>query len=238
MTVTHLEILLRLLTAVVLGGLIGYERGRTDHPAGLRTHILVALASATFMLVSTQLAFLQHYDQSELLRKATLGQLVHVDTSRIASGVVMGMGFLGAGSILRTGLNVHGLTTAACLWMVSAVGLSAGCGMYVTAVASTFFALAVLVGLGLIEQRFRRRTKRLLTIVLDSTGPGRVELLALVDGASHELGRVDYEHSLKAGRSRLFVEIDFDRASDADALYARLEALKGVIRVKMHSPKM
>src|SRR3954452_8265997 len=97
----YTEMLLRIGTAMILGGLIGWERQRLDRPAGLRTHLLVALAAGTFMLVSTQFVPFQHYDP-----ELTKGRLISVDTSRIASTVVMGLGFLGAGTIARRGRNV------------------------------------------------------------------------------------------------------------------------------------
>ncbi len=117
MVISPVEMTLRLAAAVILGAAIGYEREITGRPAGLRTHLIIALASATFMLVSTQFVFFQHY---------TKGNPIAVDTSRIAASVVTGVGFLGAGAILRTGIGVQGLTTAASLWLVAALGIAAG----------------------------------------------------------------------------------------------------------------
>src|ERR1700691_2143054 len=128
MVIPTVEMLLRMGTGMILGAAIGYERERTGHPAGLRTHLLVALASATFMLVSTQFTYFQSYSKDDLIA---------VDTSRIAASVVTGIGFLGAGAILRTGISIQGLTTAASLWLVAAVGLAAGGGMYIVAAAAT-----------------------------------------------------------------------------------------------------
>ena len=118
----HLELFLRIAIGTALGAIIGYERDVHGRPAGLRTHALVALASATFMVVSNYFVYAQHYAQKDL---------VDVDGSRIASSVVSGIGFLAGGAILRTGLNVQGLTTAAGLWLVTAIGMSSGAGMYV-----------------------------------------------------------------------------------------------------------
>src|SRR4051794_22569976 len=104
--------LLRILVGTLLGAAIGFERDLHGRPAGLRTHAIVALASATFMVVSTRFIYFQRY---------AAGDLVSVDTSRIAASVVSGIGFLGAGAILRTGITIRGLTTAAGLWLVSAI---------------------------------------------------------------------------------------------------------------------
>jgi putative Mg2+ transporter-C (MgtC) family protein len=102
----HLELLLRILVGTLLSGVIGYERDIHGRPAGLRTHAIVGLAAATFMVVSTQFVYFQHYSRDDL---------VTVDTSRIAASVVTGVGFLGGGAILRTGITIQGLTTAASL---------------------------------------------------------------------------------------------------------------------------
>src|SRR4029078_8843485 len=101
---TDLEIALRILLGTGLGAVIGFERDLHGRPAGLRTHSIVALASATFMVVSTRFLFFHHY---------LAGDVVEVDPSRIAASVVSGIGFLGAGAILRTGITIRGLTTAA-----------------------------------------------------------------------------------------------------------------------------
>jgi len=146
MPITWVEMLLRMAASVFLGAAIGYERERIRRAAGLRTHLLVSLASATFMLVSTQFVYYQHYTKDDL---------VAVDTSRIAASVVTGVGFLGAGAILRTGLSIQGLTTAASLWLVSAVGLAAGAGMFAEAVTATVVTLFSLV----ILRRFEGKTK-------------------------------------------------------------------------------
>ena len=128
------EIVLRLLLAVTLGAIIGLERELSGKPAGFRTHLLVCAGSAIFTLVSI-------YGFGE-----------GSDPSRVAAGVVAGIGFLGAGTILRTreGLLV-GLTTAASIWAVSAIGLAAGAGMYILSAAATLIILIVL--------RFPRRLR-------------------------------------------------------------------------------
>src|SRR3954469_17464758 len=130
-----LELVVRILVGTALGGVIGYERDIHGRPAGLRTHALVALASATFMVVSTHLAYYQGY-------KA--GDFTDIDGSRIAASVVSGIGFLSGGAILRTGLTIQGLTTAAGLWLVAAIGLCAGGGMYVESVAATLLGIVTL----------------------------------------------------------------------------------------------
>ena len=125
--------LARLVVAVVLGGLIGLEREAEDKPAGLRTHMLVALGAATFTLAT--LALYDGLDQSP----PGTG-----DPIRLIQGIVGGIGFLGAGAIIRTGNDVHGLTTAGSIWLAGAIGISAGIGQYTLAAVAVLLALLVL----------------------------------------------------------------------------------------------
>jgi putative Mg2+ transporter-C (MgtC) family protein len=135
--ITEQEIVLRLLLGALFGGIIGFERQVHGRPAGFRTHMLVCLALALLMIVSENYHFLITKDPS----------YIRVDPARIAMGAITGVGFIGAGVIVKTGVSVHGLTTAASLWMVSAIGLAMGSGLYMAgtwAFVITFFALFVL----------------------------------------------------------------------------------------------
>jgi putative Mg2+ transporter-C (MgtC) family protein len=126
---TLLDIILRLLLAAALGAGIGYQRERANKPAGLRTHILISLGSALFTVISI------------------FGFNGTVDPSRVAAGVVAGIGFIGAGVILRGVRSEHvvGLTTAASIWAVAAIGMAAGVGMYLIATIVTVIAVLVLM---------------------------------------------------------------------------------------------
>ena len=126
------QVLARLLLATILGGLIGFEREARHRAAGLRTHILVCLGSALAMLTSIYMF--------EIYRGAAT-----VDPTRIAAQVITGVGFLGAGTILRAGPTVKGLTTAASLWAVAGIGLAVGCGFYSGAIISTILVVVTLV---------------------------------------------------------------------------------------------
>ncbi len=137
------SILFRLLLSVFLGGLIGFEREKKKKDAGLRTHILVSMGSTLIMLTSTFL-----FD----IYKNVAG----VDPGRIASNVVTGIGFLGAGTIIRSGHDVRGLTTAACLWVTAGVGLAVGCGFYFAAIMTSFLALFILLSLSRLEDKIQK----------------------------------------------------------------------------------
>ncbi len=122
---------LKMILSVFCGGLIGYERQHTHRPAGLRTHILVAVGSTLVMMTS---AFV--YDAYE--------GLVNIDPTRLGAQVISGIGFLGAGTIIREGFSVKGLTTAASLWAVSCIGLAIGASYYVGALFATCFIYIIL----------------------------------------------------------------------------------------------
>src|SRR5713101_537222 len=142
-----LEVAIRLLVATVLSGVIGLERERGERAAGLRTHALVGLGACLLMIVSAFGFEDWHYSPGAL------------DPSRIAAQVVSGIGFLGAGVIIfqRDGGVVRGLTTAASVWVVAAIGLAIGGGLYVTGVVATGITLLILAGLKPLERRVVRR---------------------------------------------------------------------------------
>ena len=138
-TTSSIELMLRLLLAAGLGAAIGVEREMRQKPAGLRTNMLIALGSA--LLVAVSIAF-GHAGGTP---------------DRVAAQVVTGIGFLGGGAILRSGKSVHGMTTAATIWVNAAVGMAAGAGLYAIAIAATVIALVVLAVLPPVERFFERR---------------------------------------------------------------------------------
>lgn len=136
------DLLIRLSVAAILGSLIGLERQRLDKAAGLRTHMLVCVSSALVMIVSA-------YGFGQVIQP---GRVV-LDPSRVAAQVVSGIGFLGAGSIVVRGQSVHGLTTAASVWAVAAIGLAAGGALYLAATAGTVIMLVILAIIKPLEDR-------------------------------------------------------------------------------------
>jgi putative Mg2+ transporter-C (MgtC) family protein len=129
------ELVGRLLLAALLGGAVGWEREMTHRPAGLRTNMLVAMGSALFTMLSL----------------SAFGE--GADPSRVAAQIISGIGFLGAGTLIRTGEWVRGLTTAAGLWTVAAIGMAAGTGTYGLSVSATVIVLVILEGVRRIERR-------------------------------------------------------------------------------------
>lgn len=186
---SELEIVGKLLLGAALGGVIGLERQVHGRPAGFRTHLLVCVASVLLMMVS-QFLPLGGPGESAGFR---------IDPGRIAAGAMTGIGFLGAGVILKSGLSVYGLTTAACLWIVAAIGLAVGSGLYLAALVSfliTFISLWILRG---IEDRIPRLAYKNMTIVVDRGVPEAALREAVtqkgstVTGVSYELDAVRNE---------------------------------------------
>lgn len=132
----------RLLLAAALGMVIGLEREARQKAAGVRTNMLIALGSALFTIMSMDLV-----------------EGSPADRSRVASNIVTGVGFLGGGAILRTGHNIQGLTTAATIWVIAAIGMAAGAGRYALAVAATGATLLVLLGLPVLERYVEGRVR-------------------------------------------------------------------------------
>ncbi len=227
MVITTLQMFVRMAVGVALGGVIGLERERTGRQAGLRTHLLVALASSLFMLVSTQFVFFQHY---------TKESLVTVDTSRIAASVVTGIGFLGAGAILRTGISIQGLTTAASLWLVAAVGLAAGGGMFPEAVAATVVALIALVLLRRLESKPTRLLPRRAVISVAGGISKVMEAIERMRAQGIRVSDLDYERNRDDETTTLTCDLWLGERNSLFELVADLESIEGVRRVEVVRP--
>lgn len=225
MIIAYWEIALRLLLAVVLGGMIGFERESHNRPAGFRTHILVCAGSALIMMVSA-------YGFT-----GQIGEGFEADPGRIAAGVVTGIGFLGAGTILQHRGSVRGLTTAATIWVVSGVGLAAGIGFYLGAVLTTVFVLISLLLLRRFEKSYftRRRLKHLQVRAVDQPGLlGRIGAILgemRVNIRKSELG--DPERQDETGSELINIEflVEIPLDISLQELFGRLYRLKEVIEI-------
>lgn len=157
--ISQFEIISRLILATLLGGLIGWEREMHARPAGFRTHILVSVGSTLFMLVSLYIHHLY----------------LEADPARIASSIVSGIGFLGAGTIIREGVSVKGLTTAASLWTVSGIGMAVGGGFYFSALVTTTIVFIVLFFLNTWEQNWNQKKRHHTLLVEIRDRPGLLD---------------------------------------------------------------
>jgi putative Mg2+ transporter-C (MgtC) family protein len=201
-----LEVVLRVGLAAALGGAIGLERELREREAGLRTHLLVSVGAALFTMVSA-------YAWTDW-RFSTPQGLVF-DPTRIAAQVVSGIGFLGAGAIIRQGLSVRGLTTAATLWVVAAIGMAAGVGYYEAAVVTTALVLLSLWPLRILAYRLSARVRPeegRLAVELPS-GTSAVSVLEAVEQAGADVSALEFEEEGDRRRVDLRVRLGTGRSA-------------------------
>jgi putative Mg2+ transporter-C (MgtC) family protein len=214
------EILLRVVLAGVLGGAIGMERELRERQAGLRTHLLVAVGAALFTMVSAYAWTDWRFSNEEGLV---------FDPTRIAAQIVTGIGFLGAGAIIRQGLSIRGLTTAATLWVVAAIGMAAGAGYYPAAVITTVLVLVTLWPLRLLAFRISNRfghDEGRLVIELPA-GASAASLLGVVEDAGANVRSLAFEDEGETRRVDMQLRIGSGRTAAA-----LLDALNSAQNVK------
>lgn len=214
---TLLDAVARLATAALLSGLVGFEREAAQKAAGLRTHMLVGLGAGLFGILSIE-GFV------------TPGDPTITDTSRIAAQVVTGIGFLGAGAIFREGPLVRGLTTAAGLWTVAAIGLAAGAGMFAVAAAATAVVLVVLFGLRtvdrIVKSRIEQRMVGFEVVLEDVTNLGDILDLAnrLTD---RPITQVRYQ-PIESGGAMVNFQVEPDYVNELVAVLSPIEGVRSV----------
>ncbi|MGE5300572.1 MAG: MgtC/SapB family protein [Acidobacteriota bacterium] len=175
------EIIFKLLLGTLLGGIIGFERQTHGRAAGFRTQLLVCVACVLLMIIS----------ENYYAKGVADPQLMRIDVTRIAAGAMTGVGFLGAGVILKTGLSIQGLTTAACIWIVAAIGLAIGAGQYFAGVSGFVITFFSLWGLRILEGKMPRMTYRYVTIITDDSGDEKMVTLPF-EKKGFRIVRMDY----------------------------------------------
>ena len=210
------EVLLRIFVAAALGGAIGLERELRERQAGLRTHLVVSVGAALFTLVS---AYGFHNFEGK------------VDPTRIAAQIVSGIGFLGAGAIIRQGLSVRGLTTAASLWLVAAIGMASGAGYWDGALIATLGALLTLGPLRIVAfrilSRYRPQHDRLLIEIPAGGSP-----VPIIEAIERQRGKVVSLDIAQEG-DRRSVGVDVELAvGSAPAVVAEVAEIDGVLEVR------
>jgi putative Mg2+ transporter-C (MgtC) family protein len=214
--------LLRLSVAAGLGGAVGLERELREREAGLRTHLVVCVGSALFTLVSA-------YGFHDFMVSG--GSLVRTDPTRIAAPIVSGIGFLGAGAIIRQGLSVRGLTTAATLWLVAAIGMACGAGYYTPAAIATGTALFTLGPLRILSYRvvgrFRPHTESLLVEIPAGGSPAPI-----IEVIEQHAGRVlSMEVTQEGDRRSVVVDVQLHESA-APFVVAGVAEIDGVLEVR------
>ena len=218
----QIDLALRLLLAAVLGAVIGYEREIHDHPAGMRTHLLVSLGSAAFTVLS--------------IYGFTGGQGdAPTDTSRVAAQIVTGIGFLGAGAIIKYGTSVRGLTTAASLWATAAVGMAVGAGWWAVAIVTTAIVVLSLWPLNIVLKRIRslgahQMRLRLQAASLESLGG----LRRAFDDRRIEISEINTQQTSR-GQHEIELVLHVPPSVDQAELVQLLESVPDIDVVEMDS---
>jgi len=207
--------IVRILLACFLGGLIGIERESLRRPAGFRTHMLVCMGSALIM-VTGEYVFLNYH------------HLTNMDPTRLAAQVVSGIGFLGAGTIIKEGGTVRGLTTAASLWAVSCVGLAVGAGFYWVGIAASAVIYIILVVLKYIEQMMAEKQPRTQVVLYFHNKPGQIGKIGQVLGQLNVLILNIKLDNSEEGWTRSQWDLRLPSGLNKEVLLAELTQLEGV----------
>lgn len=217
--ITDLESVVRLMLAVLLGGIIGYERQARHKSAGLRTHILVCIGSCLIMILSINIYY-------------SVQGHTNADPTRLAAQVVSGIGFLGAGTIMKEGLTVRGLTTAASLWVVSGVGLAAGSGYYLSAFVTTVMAFLTLT----LMSRLEKPSRCIIGLVIETIDqPGQIGKISMClgnFGANIQDIKID-EHETE--RMSVLFLIKMPEGLDVESVFCSIKNIDGVLSVKQEN---
>jgi putative Mg2+ transporter-C (MgtC) family protein len=224
MGISQYEMVLRLLLGAVIGGIIGYERQVHGRPAGFRTHILVCVACVLLMNASG------YYHSLGVSEPAYL----RADPGRIAAGAITGVGFIGAGVVLRTGFSIQGLTTAATIWMVSAIGLAVGEGLYLAGIVTTGITMFSLVVLRRIESRMPKLYSRELTIVAGDNVE-EDDIIAVLTKHDVHISNVDYEQCSISETTTYNYAVSFYNKKLIKSILGELSSLADVKRVCVKS---
>lgn len=221
--ITDTDIIIRLAIAAVLGMIVGYERELQNQPAGLRTHTILSIGSCLAMTISINIA-MQFYPL-----------VPNGDPGRIAAQVVSGIGFLGAGAILRYGTSVKGLTTAASLWTNAMVGLAVGAGHYFAAVATTVMLILILVLLNVLEKKWIKGYETITVSVTALHNPGLVDdLLGMLKGLKKKVLSISLDKNIPEDKFTANVVVKTVAEDPMNDLRAGLEKIPGVSHYKLN----
>jgi putative Mg2+ transporter-C (MgtC) family protein len=213
--------LARFLISFFMGTLVGIERETHNQPAGLRTHILISVGSTMVMLIS-------------IFIPQTFTEFQNGDPGRIAAQVVSGIGFLGAGAILKFGANVKGLTTAASIWAMAAVGLAVGAGMYSVSLIGVAVVLFALTAMDLFEKRiFKERTLRRIELMVKKKQSDIGLFKDILNRMDVQITSTGFERNVNEATDKITYLVAVTRKLDVQALAGELEQIPGTVSVSV-----
>ena len=213
----------RLFVSFALGAIVGTERQRRRQVAGLRTFTLICLGSTAAMLISIWIP--QIYPN-----------FLNGDPGRIAAQVLTGIGFLGAGAIIQSHGSIHGLTTAACIWVVAVIGLAVGAGMYIPAVITTFLTVSVLISLDKLERRMvLDGVNKILTISCATAEPDLTKMREILERQNVYILTTSYSHNYLDNTSELVYKVNVQAKSSYKKLFAAIHSTGYVTAIKIQA---
>lgn len=225
----YVQIILRLLLAIIIGGLIGYEREHKQRPAGFRTHILVCIGAATISIIQEVAV---HDMSRQIAANPDLMSSLKVDIGRMGAQVITGVGFLGAGTIIHEKGSVRGLTTAASIWTVACIGLAIGLGYYFLSIAGAISIFLALVGLKRFEVKFLDKNK-IIKIELQYLNRRFVQKAErLLNARSIEVTNVSFTNDDELNYHKAFYTLSTPLTIHPSSLIQDLCTLEEVISVK------
>jgi len=218
------EIIIRLLLGAVIGGIIGFERESHGRAAGFRTQLIVCVASVLIMLISENYYF----------KISTSDPALRIDPARISAGALIGIGFLGAGVIIKSGFAIRGLTTAASIWIVSAIGLAVGAGLYLEGIATFIITITALMALRAIEKKIRVLRYAIITVSTALSEDREDTITSMLLNHGFHIHSVNYERTeAKSELIYSFTVSSRDRNS-AKQLFSELGAMDFVNTLRIN----
>ncbi len=217
--ITETEIVVRLLLSAVFGGIIGLEREIRSRSAGLRTHALVGLGSTMFMIVSQYMWFIY-------------GSKADVDPSRIAAQIITGIGFIGAGTIMKSRFTMKGLTTAASVWTVASIGMAVGAGLYKIGFAATAVAILILTLLEKVEPLLNRNWYNNISISAVEKDALIGTIKSIINEVKGEIKSFSLEKDKEKGTLEIFATVKFKKKNVSEDITKKLADVDGVRKVK------
>ncbi|HDH05892.1 MAG TPA: MgtC/SapB family protein [Nitrospirae bacterium] len=217
------EIIFRLMLGAFIGGIIGFEREVHGRAAGFRTQLIVCVAAVLIMIVSENYYFYLHNLDSSL----------RIDPARISAGALIGIGFLGAGVIVKSGLAIRGLTTAASIWIVSAIGLAIGGGLYLEGIVTTVITIIALLALRIIEKRIRILRFKTIIISVPATENAEEIVRSIIVNAGFNIHSVDYEKNQAEGKITYYFIASTRKRGVVRQLFAKLGSLDFITAIKI-----
>lgn len=221
--ISHQEILIRLFLGALIGGLIGFEREIHGRSAGFRTQLIVCVASVLIMIISENYYYRIH----------NIDESLRIDPARIAAGALIGIGFLGSGVIIKSGYAVRGLTTAASIWIISAIGLAIGGGLYFEGIITAAFTIVALMVLRVVERRMKPMRFRQIIVSTSSSENLEGAILSILEKYSFHVHSINYEKDHSANKIIYSIVLSTGDMQSLSRLFHELNSQDAIENIKI-----